>query len=83
MGGLRKGKEDWDPEERCTIAGSKSVARDYAFQLLYAFLQEGVEDRNRAYNATLFVVSHFRIFSAKTRKMVRQAFNGKFISSFN
>jgi hypothetical protein len=83
MGGLRSGKESWDPEDRCTIAGSKRVARDSAFRLLYAFLQTEVEDRNSAYNTTLFVVSHSRMFSVKTRKMVRQAFDGKFMSSFN
>ncbi|KAK7214110.1 hypothetical protein V2G26_021288 [Clonostachys chloroleuca] len=72
---MRRGKDDWDPLERRKIAGVKSVARDSAFQLLYMLLQKGDEDRNAAYNATLFVVSHSRIFSSKTRMMVRRAFN--------
>lgn len=83
MSDLRRGKEDWDPEEKRTIAGAKSASRDSAFRLLYALLQEGAEDRNRAYNATLFVISHPRIFSAKTRTMIRKAFDGEFSFSFN
>lgn len=70
MGDLRSGKE-----------GSKNVARDSAFRLLYILLQERTEDNNAAYNATLFVVSHFRIFRYKTRKMVRQAFDSTFAPS--
>jgi hypothetical protein len=78
---MRRGKDDWDPDERRKIAGVKSVARNSAFQLLYILLQKGDEDRNAAYNATLFVVSHSRIFSFKTRMIVRQAFNCRFTPS--
>jgi hypothetical protein len=36
-----------------------------------------------AYNATTFVVSHRKIFKYKTRKMVRQAFEMRFSTSYN
>ncbi|GJC90454.1 hypothetical protein ColLi_13292 [Colletotrichum liriopes] len=81
MADLRSGKEDWDTEGHYKISGSKNVARDSAFRLLYIFLQEKTEDSNAAYNATLFVVSHYRIFKYKTRKMVRQAFNSTYTPS--
>ncbi|KAH7007782.1 hypothetical protein EDB80DRAFT_843358 [Ilyonectria destructans] len=81
MGDLRSGKEGWDTEEHYKICGSKNVARDSAFRLLYTFLQERTEDSNAAYNATLYVVSHFRIFGNKTRKMVRQTFDSTYTPS--
>ncbi|KAH6985542.1 geranylgeranyl pyrophosphate synthetase [Ilyonectria destructans] len=75
MDDMRKGKSDWDPEERRQIEGQKSLARDSAFRLLYIFLQASdIEDSNMAYNATLFVVSHRRMFMYRTRKIVREAF---------
>lgn len=36
---------------------------------------------NAAYNATVFVVSHFRIFGYRIRKMFRVAFEHKFTLS--
>ncbi|KAF5686910.1 geranylgeranyl pyrophosphate synthetase [Fusarium circinatum] len=74
MHDMRKGKGDWDPEERSEIRGSKNIARDSAFRLLYVLIQSHVVDTNMAYNAVLFVVSHPRIFRSRTRKMVREAF---------
>ncbi|WDK13171.1 geranylgeranyl pyrophosphate synthetase [Colletotrichum graminicola] len=82
MADLRSGKQDWDTEGHNRCFGSKNVARDSAFRLLYIFLQEKTEDSNAAYNATLFVVSHYRIFWYKTRKMVRQAFDSTYTPSF-
>ncbi|KAH6873603.1 hypothetical protein B0T10DRAFT_416376 [Thelonectria olida] len=78
MEDMRKGKGDWDPEERREIEGQKSLARDSAFRLLYMFLKSDTRDSNAAYNAALFVVSHGRIFKYKTRKMVREAFEERF-----
>ncbi|KAK7968775.1 hypothetical protein PG988_007848 [Apiospora saccharicola] len=53
---MQKGKEDYDPQERRTIAGTKSLARDSAFRLLYIFLlgefASDALDSNMAYNAT-------------------------------
>ncbi|KAF5699850.1 geranylgeranyl pyrophosphate synthetase [Fusarium globosum] len=70
---MRKGKDDWDPDERREIRGLKNVARDSAFRLLYVLIQSNVVDTNMAYNAVSFVVSHRRIFRSRTRKMVREA----------
>ncbi|KAH7232502.1 hypothetical protein B0J15DRAFT_572491 [Fusarium solani] len=78
MDDMRRGKSDWDPDERREIEGLKSIARDSAFRLLYMFLQSDVGNSNMAYNATLFVVSHSRIFKYRTRKMVREAFTERF-----
>lgn len=84
MGDMRSGKSDWDPDERRNIEGLKSLARDSAFRLLYLFLVDEGEasDQNSAYNATLFVVSHRRIFKYRTRKMVREAFEDRFNISY-
>ncbi|KAK4152388.1 hypothetical protein C8A00DRAFT_34915 [Chaetomidium leptoderma] len=82
MGDMRQGKSDWDPEERTEIRGSKDLARDSAFRLLYLILvdESAMEARNRnsVYNATDFVVSHGGIFKCRTRKMVCAAFEGRF-----
>jgi hypothetical protein len=82
MSDFRQGKSDWDPEERREIKGSKNLARDSAFRLLYLILVDGsaleARDRNLVYNATEFVVSHSRIFKCKTRRMVRAAFEDRF-----
>ncbi|OTB09266.1 hypothetical protein M426DRAFT_18641 [Hypoxylon sp. CI-4A] len=82
---FRKAKSDYDPQERREIKGNKNLARDSAFKLLYMFLlgefQSDARDSNAAYNATLFVVSHRGIFKHKTRKMVREAFEERFVVS--
>ncbi|KAI1370589.1 hypothetical protein F4677DRAFT_438092 [Hypoxylon crocopeplum] len=82
MNDMRRGKSDWDPDERQQIEGLKSLARDSAFRLLYLFLlrefESDAKDQNMAYNATLFVVSHSGIFKCRTRKMVREAFDEQF-----
>ncbi|KAL7944687.1 hypothetical protein V8C42DRAFT_325579 [Trichoderma barbatum] len=84
MKDFRLGKSDWDPEERREII-CKSLARDSAFRLLYLFLlgefKSEVKDRNAAYNAALFVVSHPSIFKPRTRKMVREAYEERFDAS--
>ncbi|KAH8743425.1 hypothetical protein F5883DRAFT_41652 [Diaporthe sp. PMI_573] len=84
MGDMRRGKSDWDPDERREIEGLKSLARDSAFRLLYLFLIDDGEarDQNSAYNAAFFVVSHRRIFKYRTRKMVREAFEDRFNVSY-
>ena len=86
MDDMKRGKDDWDPDERRKIEGLKSLARDSAFRLLYIFVlgvpESDVSDQNRAYNATTFVVSHHRIFKYKTRKMVREAFEMRFTMSY-
>jgi hypothetical protein len=80
---LKTGDNDYDPEERRTIVGWKGRARNAAFTLLYLFLVGESEwharDRTVAYNAVQYVVSHGRKFKYRTRKMVREAFEERFI----
>ncbi|KAI2620384.1 hypothetical protein GGS26DRAFT_312864 [Hypomontagnella submonticulosa] len=83
MGDLRHGKSDWDPQERREVPSRKWLARDSAFRLLYTFLladfESDTKDSSMAYQATLFVVSHRAIFKYRTRKMVREAFEERFV----
>jgi hypothetical protein len=85
MNDMRLGKSDWDPEERREIRGQKSLARDSAFRLAYTLISnEAVLDaseRNTAYNAVVFVVSHRRIFKYRSRRIVREAFEERFLVS--
>lgn len=76
---LRKGKEEWNDEGDRKVAESKADARDSAFRLIFFLLQGHVTDGNSAYNATVFVVSHYRIFGYRIRKMVRIAYESKFV----
>ncbi|KAK7429718.1 hypothetical protein QQZ08_003744 [Neonectria magnoliae] len=80
---LKTGDDDYDPEERMVIKVSKRGARNAAFTLLYLFLVEELEspgrDGPRAYNAVLYIVSHRRKFKYRTRKMVREAFESRFM----
>ncbi|OTA92296.1 hypothetical protein M434DRAFT_74775, partial [Hypoxylon sp. CO27-5] len=82
---FRGAKNDYDKQERREIQGNRSLARDSAFRLLYLFLlgefESGARDSNAAYQATLFVVSHPRIFRYRTRKMVKEAFEERFVAS--
>ncbi|OIW25502.1 hypothetical protein CONLIGDRAFT_684064 [Coniochaeta ligniaria NRRL 30616] len=75
---MRRGKSDEDPVESREIEGSKGLARDSAFRLLYLFLVREGMDQNSAYNAAFFVVSHRRIFKYRTRMMIRAAFEAQF-----
>ena len=80
---LKTGDDDYDPEERRVIRGSKRKARDAAFALVYLFLMGDLEstpqDSNAAYNAVQYIVSHYRKFKPKTRKMVREAYEAKVV----
>lgn len=80
MADFRRGKDEWDPDERREIKGLKAVARDAAFRLVYMLFsgEATAEDRNIAYNAVFFAVSHRRIFGARTRQIVRAAFEDRF-----
>ncbi|KAI1464224.1 uncharacterized protein F4812DRAFT_216360 [Daldinia caldariorum] len=83
MKDLRKCKSDYDYCDGNELKGDKSLARDAAFRLLYIFLlgefESEVRDRVMAYNTALFVVSHTGTFKPKTRKMVREAFEERFL----
>lgn len=82
MEDMRGAKSDWDAAARQKIHGCKNLARDSAFRLVYVFLQgkfgSDAGDKNRAYNAIEFVVSHSRIFKYRARKMVREAYRERF-----
>ncbi|KAI0386894.1 hypothetical protein F5Y04DRAFT_288695 [Hypomontagnella monticulosa] len=82
MSDLRQSK-DYCDEYGEELSGLKSIARDSAFRVLYMFLlanfESEVKDSNMAYNLTLFIVSHPSIFKCRTRKMVREAFEERFV----
>lgn len=79
---LKAGKADYDPEERQSIPGNKSLARDTAFQLLYlilyALLGDETKERMKLFNALMFVISHPGTFKNRTRRVVRDAYEGRF-----
>ncbi|KAF3057089.1 hypothetical protein GL218_06015 [Daldinia childiae] len=83
MNDLRKCKSDYDRFDGTGTMGQKSIARDASFRLLYIFLlgefESEAQDRAMAYNAALFVVSHPGTFKQRTRKMVREAFEERFL----
>lgn len=82
MKDLKAGKSDWDEEWDTRVRGRKDGARDAAFRLLYVVLKGDVLDSaNAAYNMTVFVVSHYSIFKYRARKMVREAFEERFVVS--
>jgi hypothetical protein len=79
---LKVGNADCDPEERRSIPGNKSLARDTAFQLLYlilyALLGDETKDKMKLFNAMTFVVSHQGTFKNRTKRVVRDAYEGRF-----
>ncbi|KAH6635532.1 hypothetical protein B0J18DRAFT_50160 [Chaetomium sp. MPI-SDFR-AT-0129] len=84
MADFRRGKSDYDDDERRHICGAKTVARNAAFRLVYMFLADDAwaQDRNAAYNAAFFVVSHHRIFGVRTRGIVRAVYEDKFFVTY-
>ena len=79
---LKVGQADYDPEERRSIPGNKSLARDTAFQLLYLILHIQFEDESKdsvkLFNAVMFVVSHSRTFQYRTKRVTRVAYEERF-----
>ena len=79
---LKMGKADYDPEERRSIPGNKSLARDTAFQLLYLILHIQSEDESKdsmkLFNAVMFVVSHPGTFKYRTKRVIRVAYQERF-----
>lgn len=80
MADFRLGKSDYDFDEGRETDELITASRDGAFRLVYMFLSGGAEaeDRNAAFNAAFFVVSHPSIFKPRTRRIVREAFEGRF-----
>jgi len=84
MKDMRSGKDDYEKEHRRSykIKGDKSKARDAAFALLFLLsvgeFDSKVRDSQTMYQAVLFIVSHRAIFKYRTRKVVREAYEGRF-----
>ena len=80
---LKVGKSDFDPDERRPIPGNKSLARDTALQLLYLILHAQLENQTRdnmkLFNAVMFVVSHPGTFKYRTKRIIRIAYDERFI----
>ncbi|KAE9967644.1 hypothetical protein BLS_006253 [Venturia inaequalis] len=85
--GLKAGKTDYELEYKryIPVKGNKSKARDMALVLVYLILlgefTDEAKDTARIYNAVLFVVSHSGTFKWKTRKIVRAAYEDRFVVS--
>jgi hypothetical protein len=79
---LKVGRADYDYEERRRIPGTKSLARDTSFRLLYLILYpqytDETKDRMKLFNAVMFVVSHPGTFKSRTRRMIRVAYEQQF-----
>lgn len=80
---LKAGKTDYDQEERRTISGNKSLARDAAFQLLFLILRAELADEKKdsmkLFNAVMFVVSHPGTFKNRTKRVIRAAYEKRFV----
>ncbi|MCJ1369660.1 hypothetical protein MMC20_000872 [Loxospora ochrophaea] len=77
---LRSGKYDDEP-----VKANRAKARDTAFRLLYLMLlgefQDEAKDSAKIFNAVLFVVSHSATFKWRTRKVLRAAYEERFVIS--
>lgn len=84
---LKAGKTDYELEYKryIPVKGSKSKARDMALVLVYLILlgefTDEAKDTARIFNAVLFVVSHSGTSKWKTRKIVRAAYEDRFVVS--
>lgn len=82
---LKARKTDYELEYKryIPVKGNKSKARDMALVLDSLILLGEFEDEARdtaiIYNAFLFVVSHSGTFKWKTKKMVRAAYEDRFV----
>jgi hypothetical protein len=84
---LKSGQSDYEREYKRyrEIKGDKSKARDTAFKLLYLILLGDFKDETRdsakVFNAVLFLVSHAATFKWRTRRVVRAAYEERFVIS--
>ncbi|KFZ07378.1 hypothetical protein V501_06515 [Pseudogymnoascus sp. VKM F-4519 (FW-2642)] len=84
---LKSGKNDYELEYKYyrTIKGNKSKARDAAYKLLHLILNGKFEDETKdsvkVHNAVMFLVSHANTFKWRTRKVVRAAYEERFVIS--
>ena len=72
-----KGHYDVDYKRPFFVKGSKAIARDSCFRLLYLISKAEFEDDTRTsqqiYQAVIFVVSYRAIFKYRARKAIRAA----------
>lgn len=84
---LKSCRSDYEREYKRyrEVKGDKSRARDTAFKLLYLMLlgdfKNDKTDSVKVYNAVLFIVSHSSTFKWRTRKVIRAAYEARFILS--
>ncbi|KAH8693580.1 hypothetical protein BGW36DRAFT_429624 [Talaromyces proteolyticus] len=84
---LKSGQSDYEREYKRyrEIKGNKSKARDTAFKLLYLILlgdfMNETRDSAKVFNAVLYLVSHSATFKWRTRKVVRAAYEERFVVS--
>jgi hypothetical protein len=84
---MKSGQSDYEREygRYREIKGNKSKARDTAFKLLYLILLGDFKDETRdsakIFNAVLFLVSHSATFKWRTRRVVRAAYEERFVVS--
>ncbi|KFY71320.1 hypothetical protein V499_08484 [Pseudogymnoascus sp. VKM F-103] len=87
IGGLKTGRRVHKGASKSSnsIKRDRSKARDSAFQLLYFILRGEFEDEMKdstdVYNAVMFIVSHADTFQWRTRKVVRAAYEDRFVVS--
>ncbi|KFY34111.1 hypothetical protein V494_07052 [Pseudogymnoascus sp. VKM F-4513 (FW-928)] len=65
--------------------GDKPKARDAAYKLLHLMFcgefKDEIKDSMKVYNAVMYVVSHGKTFKWRTRKVVRAAYEERFVVS--
>lgn len=87
IGGLKTGKKDHKRMDKLlkSIKADRSKARDAAFKLLYLILrgefEDETKDSTKVYNALMFIISHTHTFQSRTRKVVRAAYEERFVVS--
>jgi hypothetical protein len=84
---LKSGKSDYELEYKRyrEVKGNKSKARDAAFKLLYLILlgefKDETRDSAKIFNTVLFLVSHSGTFKWRTKRVVRAAYEERFVVS--
>ncbi len=76
---LKSGKAEFE------FLVNKAKARDAAFMLMYLILlgdfENEVKDSTKIFNAVLYIVSHSAVFKWSTRKVLRAAYEERFVIS--
>jgi len=84
---LKSGQSEYEQEYKRyrEIKGDKSKARDAALKLLYLILlgefKDETKDSAKVFNTVLYLVSHSGTFKWRTRKVIRAAYEERFVIS--